>query len=627
MHTSHSALHDIWTTLVAGWADHLDPSGANLVIDGIRNRADRLGSYEGTTRMMWGLGGWLSQPGRTTQVLFRGRSYDLRQLTADALLSGTDPDALGYWGDPVSTGLAQPTVESGQVAYALWQSQSLIWDHLSSAERQQIADWLVACGQPPEQRWRNNWALFWALNHTVRKALDLPFDQSLIDDVMLRYLDEVYCGDGWYDDGPRRDTNHFDDYNLWVFASHVLAWADVDGDNNAERRSALLDRIQQLMEHVPWFFAADGAYPEYGRSGAYKFARLGAPVWAYRQGAWPHSVGLLRTIVERHIGWYVHRGAIRADGTLRQALTSSGSDAIREPYISTGAPYWAMQAFGGLWSLPDDDPFWSTEPEPLPIERGDVHRVFTEPGWIVTGTRESGEVHRFTTHTSANPAKYSKLVYSTAAPYNAGLGHGEPAPDAMIALTDGIDFSHRASNQTATIHGDGWIRYRHQHTLGDTTAEFDSVIIPIGDLHLRIHRLVSANTTGPIQVIEGAAALGFEHGDHPVLSADPETRLSYGASSEHAVAIRGWDDRAAHLPRSFGDSGSGNIVHGNNVIPYLAGTMTPNALALSTVFLGASDQIAERSIPERLDERPVVSVNGDGGIQVSWHGKNVLVPV
>jgi hypothetical protein len=50
----------LWARLVAGWAEHLDPNGARLLIDGIPNRHDAGGSYEGVTRMLWGLGGWLS---------------------------------------------------------------------------------------------------------------------------------------------------------------------------------------------------------------------------------------------------------------------------------------------------------------------------------------------------------------------------------------------------------------------------------------------------------------------------------------------------------------------------------------------------------------------------------------
>ena len=44
----------------------------------------------------------------------------------------------------------------------------------------------------------------------------------------------------------------------------------------------LLDRVRRLMAHVPTFFAADGAWPEYGRSGAYKFARLVSPGAVHR---------------------------------------------------------------------------------------------------------------------------------------------------------------------------------------------------------------------------------------------------------------------------------------------------------------------------------------------------------
>jgi hypothetical protein len=69
--------------------------------------------------------------------------------------------------------------------------------------KQNIADFLTRFGQRPTV-WANNWALFWALNHTCRKALNLPFDQDLIDDVIGDYLDRVYCGDGWYDDGAER---------------------------------------------------------------------------------------------------------------------------------------------------------------------------------------------------------------------------------------------------------------------------------------------------------------------------------------------------------------------------------------------------------------------------------------
>jgi hypothetical protein len=559
--------------------------------------------------------------------VWRGREYETEHLMRRALLAGTDPESPAFWGDPVSTGLGQVTVESGQVAYALWQTRARIWDRLAPAEQRRIADWLLACGQPPEQRWRNNWALFWAVNHAAREALGLHFDTEVVDDVIWRYLDDVYCGDGWYDDGPARGAGHFDDYNLWVFAAHVLAWVDIDGGRHAERAGELLDRVRQLMAHVPNFIAADGAWPEYGRSGAYKFARLGAMVWAYRQGAWPHSAGLLRTIVERHLGWYLRRGAMRADGTLRQALTSTGSDAIRETYISTGATYWAMQAFGALWSLADDDPFWHATPEPLPVERGDVFAVYPEPGWILAGTRESGQIHRFTAHISHYPEKYAKLAYSTAAPYNAGLGDGLPTPDAMIGIVVDGRVSHRTTNEAAAVGNEGWIRYRHRHELAGVSATFDTIVVPDGDLHLRVHRLVETSSDAKVALLEGAAALGFDHGDHPRLVCDPATGISGGVTIEHAVAMRVWDPRRApRLPRSFADGGTGNVVHSSNVIPFGRGEASVGDVLVASVFLGTPAQVATAGFGERLGDAPDVRFKADGTARIEWRGRALDIP-
>lgn len=281
-----------------------------------------------------------------------------------------------------------------------------------------------------------------------------------------------------------------------------------------------------------------------------------------------------------------------------------------------------MQAFGGLWSLADDDPFWSASPEPLPIERGDVYRVLPEPGWILSGTQESRQIHRFTTHVSYYPAKYAKFVYSTAAPYNAGLGNGAPTPDAMIALHVDGHVSHRTRNETVLIHADGWIRYRHRHELPGVDAVFETVIIPDGDLHLRLHRLVEASTDRPIPTIEGAAALGFDEGDTPRLLRDPSSGISGGVTIEHAIAIRCWDrHRSPRLPRSFADGGRGNIVHGGNVIPHLVGELAVGDLAVSTVFLGTARQMAQSDAISRLADQPTVRWGDDGSVEVDWRGR------
>lgn len=612
----------MWARLVAGWADHLDPTGARLLIDGVPNRQDAGGSYEGVTRMLWGLGGWLSQADRSPILTWHARDYDPEALARTAVLAGTDPDSPGYWGHTADGRRDQRTVESGQVAWFLWVSRERIWDRLAAGERTRIAAWLDRVAPAPEEGWTSNWALFWVLNHAVRAELGLPHDRALIEDVTGPYLDRIWRGNGWYDDGPRRGTNRFDDYAIWVFASHVLLWAELDSRADPARVAVLRDRVRQLMEHLPWFFAADGAYPEYGRSLAYAFARLGAPLWAYRAGVWPHDPGLLRRLVGRHLRWYLDRGKIRADGTLRQALTTTGSDAIREPYISTGATYWAMQAFDALWNLPDDDPFWTVGEAPLPVETGDFVRVLPEPGWLLVGDRRTGAIHRFSAISQHDePAKYGKFHASTAAPITVGLVDGHAAPDGMLCLTDGETFGLRDAIEAGAVGEPGWMRSRYRQRIDGREHRIETVVVVSGNLHLRAHHVVAAAGTPGLVAIEGAAALGFDPGERPDVWLDLARRTSKAGAGGGMVAIRalaGYDTACA--PAVHAGIGA---VHAEVLIPHL----------WTGIALGGHDLSCLVAIGDEADQarmmalEPEVNWREDGTVLVSgFLERPVLVP-
>ena len=490
-------------------------------MNGYPNYADAGGSYESLTRMLWGLGGWLSQPDRTSTITWRGETYDIEAITRRALVNGCDPESPAFWGieyDP-SRSHDQRTVETGQIAFALWQSRARIWDKLSDTEQTNIYNFLERFARPPVTK-GNNWSLFWVLNHACRKSLGMPYDQSIIDEITGDYLDRVYCEDGWYDDAPQKGVGYFDDYNLWVFGSHVLAWAQVDGHHMPDRRDELLARIGLFMDKVPYFFAENGAYSEYGRSLAYKFARLGAPLWAYKLGVWSHSPGLLRRLVGRHLRWYVDRGAIRNDGTLRQSLTAAGSPEIVERYISTGATYWAMQAFGGLWSLSDGDVFWTEEETQLPAETENYLKVYPQPGWILRSN--NGHVERFNAGSlKGMDAKYAKFVYSTQFPFNVGMSNGMPAPDNMLSLTDGAIRGQRSKNLAFAVDESGWLRFRWEQDLNGNTHTIETVIVLQDGVHIRAHKIeLAPEQSTPISAIEGCAPLGYDVGGVPIIRTD-----------------------------------------------------------------------------------------------------------
>ena len=434
----------------------------------------------------------------------------------------------------------------------------------------------------------------------------------LIHEVMFDYLDGVYCGDGWYDDGPQRGTNAFDDYNTWVFAQHVLAWAVVDGDTEPARRAELLDRVRAWMRHYPYFFAADGAYCEFGRSLAYKFARLGAPLWAYKLGCWDHPVGLLRRLVGRHLRWYVDRGALRPDGTLRQSLTASGSPEVIERYISTGATYWAMQAFGGLWALPDDDPFWTAEEVPLPAEQGDFSRSFPQPGWIVTA--HDGQVQRFNAG-SVKPGygnKYAKFVYSTRHPFDVGLDAGQPSLDSNLCLVEAGIRGQREYVLAYAVGEPGWLRLRYPINVNGHQHLVDTTLIPFGTMHLRAHRITLDPAAGPVAAEEGSAALGFDAGFVPALDAKNDGLFAYAAGREIGLRpLRGYSSA------SQARSGSANLVYGASLIGMLSATpLKPQHDLICAVY---ADDVTQPLI-EQADWQ------ADGTFVVHLNGSRIEVP-
>jgi hypothetical protein len=197
----------------------------------------------------------------------------------------------------------------------------------------------------------------------------------------------------------------------------------------------------------------------------------------------------------------------------------------------------------------------------------------------------------------------------------------------MIGLAVGAHVSHRVDNEAAAIHKDGWIRYRHRHELAGIAAVFDTIILPDSDLHLRVHRVVESSEDGPVHTVEGAAALGFDPGDSPLIGCDSIARISGGVVRDHAVAIRAWDPhRAVRLPRTFGDGGRGNTVYGENVIPYLEGELAVGDIAMSVVFLGSSRQV--RSMEDfaiRLADEPDVIWRDDGSVKISWRDREWTV--
>jgi hypothetical protein len=584
-------------------------------MEGITNENDIGGSYEGVTRMLWGIGSWLVYPYRPSLVAYCDDTYDLEALMYRALVNGCNPDAAGYWGRTKSWAphWDQQTVEAAQVAYAVWQTRDRIWAKMTSTEQGYVLDFLERFGQRPPL-WTTNWALFWVLNHAGRKALNGSYDQAILDEVMFNYLDKVYCGDGWYVDAPQRSARHFDNYLTWGFAIHVLEWAMLDGAAVPERRDELLERVRLWMMHFPYFFASDGAYCEYGRSLCYKFGRLGAPVLAYKLGVWPHPVGMLKRLVGRHLRWYVDRGAIRDDGTLRQSLTVVGSPLIREHYISTGSSYWAMQVFCGLWSLPDDDPFWTVDEEPLPAEKSNYVKVFPQPGWVVTASE--GQVTQFNAGSldSSYQDKYAKLCYSTRTPFDIG-DIGAASLDSSLCLRDNTRRATREYILCDAVN-EKWLRSLYIVPLNGRKHLVDTTIVLLGNTYLVAHRVNLHSASKQVIGEQGSAPLGYNEGAVP--STRFEDGWSFVESGNMSVGIkplRGYSHPTQII------SGRSNIVYANSRVAVLISSpMNRRHKLTCLIYAGRPATVAQLPQVERAEWKR------NGWFVAEVNGEIILVP-
>jgi hypothetical protein len=279
-----------------------------------------------------------------------------------------------------------------------------------------------------------------------------------------------------------------------------------------------------------------------------------------------------------------------------------------------------MQAFGGLWSLPDDDPLWSAEEEPLPAEAGDYVKVFPQPGWVVTAA--NGEVQRFnagSVKTHSYGAKYAKLVYSTLHPFNVGLSGGFSAPDSTLSLADGEMRGARTRNLAYAVGQPGWLRLRWEQELNGHTHLIETVMVVRGAMHIRAHRLLlDPNIPGPLQAIEGGAPLGYIQGDAPFVWRGPKACAA--GTMDRVVMVRGL--RGYDGARLWSGDPGINSVYPFAVVPTLTIDRVPyrhNLLCL--VYSGGTlDPNALLRTQVRAEWR------ADGSFWLVWDGDEWVVP-
>lgn len=608
--------------LCFGYDQSLDDSRIRAWLHGHKNPSDSGGAWDMSTRMFASLAAWLSNPERPRAFFLRGHKVDVEQLVRSVLINAFDPEKPGFWGRDLHQRREQRTVESSMLAYGAWLLRDTKLHGVPARALECFQQWLEYFGSGDLVR--GNWNLFWIVNHAARKALGWKYDQAVIDTAWER-IEALEREDGWLTDGHE---NHFDDYNWWVFGTHEAFWAQMDGANNPERARRIVERTRKRLEVFPHFFGANGSYSEYGRSLSYKFARLGTPLHALREGYWPHSRGMLKRLVRRHLGFYDDNGAIdRRFDTVRQELSEVGHPGVRDNYINTGHPYWCMHGFVALWQIPDNDPFWTCEEEPLPIEQEDFSRTVKSAGWIVMGDKAGGQVLRYNLGTQNGhgdyAAKYGKFMYGSHFPVDFGTADGDYGPDSVLCLTDGDHWAH-PGDYDAFATAESYLRGRYTLGVGKHSIVCETILIPRGTACLRIHKIKVPKQVKSLLAVEGGAALGYQPGTTASKDVDAKKKQSLVWNGNRASLIRGIKGYTrAVRAQGFRGNDRLNGIWDRAVTPTLEAKLPSGKEALLVSWTLA----VTTGLPKPLQD-PKVSVmwKKNGDVELTWDGRKLKVP-
>ena len=566
------------------------PGGYHLGYAGARH-SPKVAVMEGWSRCLWGIGPYISGIGDwpgTDELLV-------------TLKRGVDPSDDAYWGDCFDKD--QRLVEMASIAMCLLLAPRIFWETLNETEKQNLYRWLSQIEKrelPP-----TNWCFFRLLVCAAFRNLGLPVDEKA-ERESLNIIESCYREDGWYQDGK---GGGFDFYNPMGFHFYSLILAEFtrrSGLSNRDIYQRYIDRAKIFGPRFAAWFHHDGSVVPYGRSLTYRFAAVSFFCACAFAGVEAIPWGQMKGIVLRHLRWWFSRPAFDSGGVLSVGYAYP-NQVIADIYNAPGSSYWALKSYLVL-ALGDDHPFWQAEESPLPHE--ELCLSEKTGGFIVS---RSGNDTQLLAGGSSIPEmnhsaqKYSKFAYSARFGFNVSLGNygdGKIGSDSMLLLSEGDGYWRERREIIEKKIGENWIHSRWQPW---PDVDIVTVLIRLGDWHIRIHRI---NSGRRLQTSEG----GFSIPRFGNLSADKsryakqdtvKPLLETAADGEAFIAFPDYASRITALENSSLRKGAIavpapnlNIIHPSVVVPVLEGSLEPGKTVLvCAVIAGNSDYVRAEKIP------------------------------
>lgn len=594
MNDAYIQFEQMTQKLVRPLADLMQPGHATLPIAGPASDHDQMADeLESFARPCLLVALWLqSAPVPAAQDQIGLDREKVAVWMREALVLGTDPDSPKFWGH--LRNYHQHGVEMAIITMSLEVAKDHLWEPLSAAEKQQVADWFKS--MRGSARYWNNHLFFGVLTLEFLRnnGFEEPEDGALIDH-MFKQLEGMHQGGGWFMDGSNQS---FDYYNAFAFHTYGMWWSLKYGHTNPERAERWLGWSRSFVKDYAHFFAASGQHVAYGRSITYRFNALSVFGLAAKHDLDVLPCGEMRRICRKNLEFFMAQPITQEQGCLSMGWTDE-FQAMVEPYSCAASPYWASKGLL-MMLLPPTHPFWTQDEAPYPAERGDFAYAIETPGFVLRGI--DGEIELL--NAGSNIAFGSIKRYGSANwgrdSYRSGHGFNityDPAftpLDAALTVASSDGKQRYGRNSTFPSHvGTDYLSYMYSYGLRE-----DPFITQI-----KTTVFWNKGWTLCINLVSSQSPSVFTFGGHSIGSTNPDALHSRTTglytkthSEDRAVVLqnlRGFSS-LSYEERLSDDSPRLNIRNPYHKVPLLSSDEVSgeNLVLAALMWTGTSDQDA-----------------------------------
>ncbi|MBN2164666.1 MAG: DUF2264 domain-containing protein [Marinilabiliaceae bacterium] len=249
-----------------------------------------------------------------------------------------------------NAGPNQNLVEFGALAISLFIIPDVLWEPLTTDEKDKLANIMISFGDGPTVP--SNWKFFNIFILSFFKDQGYQVNESLLETYLNKSL-EHYRGDGWYNDNPA-----YDYYSMWAFQLYGVVWAELFGKKYYPNFALqFINNLKDITASYPYMFSRNGKMIMWGRSISYRMGAVAPLPFLGKYNDGQTNLGWMRRIASSTMLQFIKHPDFLEDMVPTLGFYGAFEPAVQN-YSCRGSAFWLGKVFLGLL-VPKENPFWT----------------------------------------------------------------------------------------------------------------------------------------------------------------------------------------------------------------------------------------------------------------------------